>query len=205
MTAERATHWDTVYRTKQIDEVSWFQTEPTRSMQLLTEATPCPTSVIDVGAGASVLLDSLLDAGIADVTVLDISEEALAAVRRRTAARSPAPSFVVADLLSWTPARHWDAWHDRAVFHFLTDPDDRASYVATATRAVAPGGIAVVATFAPDGPEQCSGLPTVRYDAEQLAAAFGVGFDLERTEREVHRTPSGGEQPFTWVVLRRAP
>ena len=137
--------------------------------------------------------------------VLDISEEALAAVRRRTAARSPAPSFVVADLLSWTPARHWDAWHDRAVFHFLTDPDDRASYVATATRAVAPGGIAVVATFAPDGPEQCSGLPTVRYDAEQLAAAFGVGFDLERTEREVHRTPSGGEQPFTWVVLRRAP
>lgn len=203
MGAERVTHWDTVYRTKQADEVSWFQAEAAQSMRLITERTPRPGSVIDVGAGASLLVDSLLGAGITDVTVLDISEEALAAVRTRTTTSPTPPSFVVADVTTWTPDRRWDAWHDRAVFHFLTDPDDRTAYVTTAHRAIAPGGVAIVATFAPDGPEQCSGLPTVRYDADALAAEFGAGFALERTERELHRTPSGGEQPFTWVVLRR--
>jgi hypothetical protein len=132
----------------------------------------------------------------------DVSEEALAALRRRLP-DAPDVRCVVADVTTWEPDRTWEAWHDRAVFHFLVDPADRSAYAATAARAVAPGGIAVLGTFAPDGPERCSGLPTARYDADALAAELGDRFQLERSEREEHVTPSGAVQPFTWVVLRR--
>lgn len=196
-------HWSQVYGSKDADQVSWFQADPVMSMRILTAVVPRPVSVIDVGAGASVLIDALLDEGFADVTVLDVSELALNLVRERLADRHQQVSFIVADLLKWTPRRQWDAWHDRAVFHFLTDERDRTTYVDLATRAVAPGGTVVIGSFGLDGPEQCSGLATSRYDAEGLAEQFGEAFALERAEQEVHRTPSGTEQSFTWVVLRR--
>jgi SAM-dependent methyltransferase len=202
-------HWSDVYRTKDADHVSWFQAHPTVSLRLLTGVVPRPVSVIDVGAGASLLIDALLDAGFSDVTVLDVSELALTlvhqrlAVRPRLADRQERVSFIVADLLNWTPLHQWDAWHDRAVFHFLTDERDRAKYVDLATRAVAPGGTVVIGAFALDGPERCSGLETARYDAEGLAEQFSGAFVLERSEQEVHRTPGGVEQSFAWVALRR--
>ena len=198
-----AEHWDLVYATKEITEVGWFQADPAVSMRLLSELVPSTSSVIDVGAGASGLVDVLLDAGFLDVTVLDVSDEALAVVRDRLAERASAVSFVEADVRSWAPPRQWHVWHDRAVFHFLVDPHDQARYVTTAGRAIASGGVAVIGCFAPDGPEQCSGLPTARYDAEALAERFGDAFRLERSLREVHTTPEGTEQAFTWAVLRR--
>jgi SAM-dependent methyltransferase len=197
-----ARHWDSVYRTKAATVVSWYQAAPVMSTRLLLGVAPRPSSVIDVGAGASLLVDALLDAGLTDLTVLDVSEASLAVVRNRLADRRPQVTFVVADVLTWEPERQWDAWHDRAVFHFLVDSQVRATYVATAARAITPGGVAVIGCFALDGPEQCSGLPTARYDADGIAEQFGDTFRLEQVEREVHQTPSGADQPFTWVVLR---
>jgi len=176
---------------------------PATSVRLLGDWASPTGSVIDVGAGASTLVDLLLDAGRGDVSVLDISEAALMKVRDRLGGRSGAVTFVAADVRSWQPDRTCDAWHDRAVFHFLVDPADRDRYVAMVTRALAPGGVVVLATFAADGPTQCSGLPTGRYDPADLVRAFGPGFELLHAEREEHATPPGAIQPFSWVVLRR--
>jgi len=222
MSTSAAEHWDTVYGTKATDEVSWFQRQPMTSQRLLTSVSSPSGAVIDVGAGASTLVDTLLDTGWSDVTVLDVSAKALALVRDRVSdrvdrvsdrvgeqphdlprKRPGSTSFVVADVLSWQPERTYDAWHDRAVFHFLVLPEQRDQYVATASRAVRSGGVLILGTFAADGPTQCSGLPTARYDADGLAAVFGPGFSLEHSEREEHRTPGGAVQPFTWAVLRR--
>jgi SAM-dependent methyltransferase len=218
-----ADHWSEVYQTKPAHQVSWYQADPTVSLRLLTSLRPRPASVIDVGAGASVLVDALIDEAntraadpdatepdvtesdvtLLDVTLLDVSQSALDVVRRRLAGRDRGVTYLVADIVHWSPQRQWDAWHDRAVFHFLVDAAQRAAYVDTASRAVAPGGALVIGAFALDGPQQCSGLPTARYDADGLAAAFGHAFTLEHAEREVHRTPGGADQAFTWVVLRR--
>jgi SAM-dependent methyltransferase len=198
-----AQHWDGVYRTKAVEELSWYEAAPATSTRLLLGLAPRPSSVIDVGAGASLLADALLDAGLTDLTLLDVSEAAVAVVRTRLADRPQHVRFVVADVLTWEPERQWDAWHDRAVFHFLVNSQARATYVATATRAITAGGVAVIGCFALDGPQQCSGLPTARYDADGIVEQFGDAFRLERVEREVHRTPRGATQPFTWVVLRR--
>jgi len=200
----RSDHWDSVYIARPADELSWFQAEPTMSLELIRSLRPRPTSMIDVGAGASVLVDRMIDEGLDRVTILDISEQALAAPRERWSDR-PGVSFVVADITDWSPPQTWDLWHDRAVFHFLTDPADRTAYATAAARAVTPGGAAVIGCFAPGGPTHCSGLPIVQYDAESLAAQFTPAFELERSEHEVHTTPSGLAQPFTWVVLRGRP
>lgn len=196
-------HWDDVYARQQVDEVSWFQERPETSLRLLTQFAPAGGALIDVGAGESSLADTLLDRGWPDVTVLDVSREAVRAVQARLADRVGA-SFVVTDLLDWQPARQYDAWHDRAVLHFLTEPSQQQRYRDVSARAVRPGGIAVLGTFAPDGPTTCSGLPTCRYDAPMLSALCGSTFTLIHHEREEHRTPWGAVQPFTWVVLRRA-
>lgn len=195
-----AAHWDAVYSSKAADEVSWFQREPEVSLRLLQAALDGrPGRVVDVGAGASVLGDRLVATGW-QVTLLDVSAEALAGARARL---GDGATYVVADVLDWDPTEPVDAWHDRAVFHFLTDAADRSRYTALATRAVRTGGVVVLGAFAEDGPEQCSGLPTTRWSAAGLAAAFGAGWSLERSEREEHTTPWGAVQPFTWVVLRR--
>ena len=202
---DAAEHWDAIYSTKASNEVSWFQATPTTSLRLLERWASPAGSVLDVGSGASTLVESLLDAGWADVTVLDISRKALNEVRNRLGRRATEVFFVTADVRFWQPHRTFDAWHDRAVFHFLVEPADRDRYVAATTQAVAPGGVVVLGTFAADGPTQCSGLPTARYDTDGLAGAFGPAFVLEHAEREEHTTPAGAEQPFSWVVLRRVP
>jgi len=197
-----AAHWDGVYASKPSDRVSWFQQDPLVSLRLLRAATQPSHSVIDVGAGTSTLPDRLLDQGWSDVTVLDVAAEALAQTRKRLGPRAEDVTFIRADLLVWRPARTFDAWHDRAVFHFLTQPADQEQYVAITAKAVTPGGVVILGTFAADGPTQCSGLPTARYDAPSLARAFSPFFRLEHSEREEHHTPTHVVQPFTWVVLR---
>jgi SAM-dependent methyltransferase len=210
-----AGHWDSVYGSKGDAEVSWTEAEPARSLALIAEA--CPSRprgagsdavrrarVIDVGGGTSRLAERLLDVGYA-VTVLDVSAAALARAREYLGAREDDVQWVVADV---TCNPHldgtFDVWHDRAVFHFLTDPADRAAYAALLARSLAPGGHAIIATFAPEGPERCSGLPVRRYDGPALAAEFaGVGFMLVKTVPHVHVTPWGKPQAFQYSVLRR--
>lgn len=196
-------HWDTVYATKPFDETSWFQAWPEPSLRLLSSVAQPRSAVIDVGGGASTLVDALLDQGWSDITILDVSTKALAVVRTRLRERQHLVSVIAADVLSWQPNRRYEAWHDRAVFHFLTEARERQRYVAAAAGAVAPGGAAIIGVFAADGPTHCSGLPTTRYTAEDLGATFTPAFQLIHSEREEHTTPSGTTQPFTWVVLRR--
>lgn len=193
------THWEDVYRSKDADDVSWFQRDPEVSLRLIGRV---PGSVVDVGAGASLLVDRLLESGRDDVTLLDVSAEALAVTRRRLDEDAPV-RYVVDNVLDWQPGRTFDVWHDRAVFHFLTRDDERERYVRTANAAVAPGGAIVMGAFAIDGPTQCSGLPTARYAASGLAEIFAEQFALEQSQDETHVTPWGTEQHFTWVLLRR--
>ncbi|MGQ0841936.1 class I SAM-dependent methyltransferase [Actinokineospora sp.] len=159
--------------------------------------------MIDIGGGASVLVDRLIERGHTDVTVLDVSTRAIGIARTRLAARAEQVRWVAADLLQWYPQRQFALWHDRAVFHFLTDPLDRARYQELATSAIRAGGHLVLATFAADGPDQCSGLPVARYSVENLAAAFSDGFATVSTRRENHTTPTGVTQAFTWLLMRR--
>ena len=201
---DRAAHWDGVFGRLNEDAVSWFEPEPVCSLELLDLAGVAHSDpIIDVGAGASRLVDALLARAFADVTVLDVSNAGLAQARRRLGDSAAQVQWVVADLLSWRPARRYRAWHDRAVFHFLTDPADRMRYRDVLDRALMPDGRIVIGTFAADGPEQCSGLPAARYSPEALTAAFGPNVEPLGHRRELHRTPSGGVQPFTWMVLRR--
>jgi rhodanese-related sulfurtransferase len=195
----RASHWDDVYRTKNLESVSWFQDSPATSRRLI-ESTP--GSVIDAGAGTSTLVDHLLEAGRTDVTVLDVSEAALTLTRRRLGAAADRVTFEVADVVAWRPGRQYDVWHDRATFHFLTDPAHRRRYVDLVSDAVAANGVLVLGTFADDGPTHCSGLPTVRYGAADLGSLFSARFTLEHQESETHLTPAGTTQSFTWVTLR---
>ena len=199
------THWETVYRTKDVHEVSWFQSEARRSLDLITRVSPDRSApIIDVGAGASVLVDDLLAAGYLDVSVLDVSEAALEISRARLGTDAAKVKWMRADVRrAQLDEGAYAVWHDRAVFHFLTDPADRAAYVEQVRRAVMPGGYVLVATFAEDGPEYCSGLPVVRYSAEGLHSEFGTDFQLVRSEHEDHRTPAGGEQSFLYCLCRR--
>jgi rhodanese-related sulfurtransferase len=194
------TRWDTVFAGTAPATVSWYESDPRTSVRLLARAAPPPASVVDVGSGTSFVADRLLANGWTDVTVLDVS--AVAGDRVRDRLRG-AVSVITADVLSWVLERTYDAWHDRAVFHFLSTPADRTRYADAAGTAVRPGGALVIATFAPDGPDHCSGLPTARYDEDQLTELFARDFTPEHAERVVHTTPTGAAQPFTWVVLRR--
>jgi trans-aconitate methyltransferase len=199
--SDRTTHWDGVYGRSAVTEVSWFQREPAFSLRLIAAAGLGPDdAVIDVGGGASVLVDRLLEAGNRDVTVLDIAAGALAMSRSRLGDRADQVHWVTGDLLDWRPDRRYGLWHDRAVFHFLTERADRDRYRSVLDGAVAAGGYAVVAAFAVDGPAHCSGLPTARYAPEDLAAEFPA-FRTVSTAREEHHTPAGRVQPFSWVLL----
>jgi trans-aconitate methyltransferase len=194
-------HWDGVYERSASTSVSWYQPEPTVSTELITAAGVDPGDpIVDVGGGASTLVDRLLDDGYRDVTVLDIAAHALRTARERLGERADRVRWVTADLLNWQPPRRYRLWHDRAVFHFLTDTEERERYRAVLRRALAPGGRLIVATFADDGPQRCSGLPTARYSPADLAAEFS-DYRVLHTAREEHHTPSGGVQPFTWLLL----
>lgn len=197
-------HWQDVYATRDAREVSWFQDEPSVSLRLVTSVSTPEQSVVDVGGGASFLVDALAARGYSDLTVVDVSQHALDLVRERLRAQGREAQLVASDVTAWRPGRTFDVWHDRAAFHFLTDPAARTAYADLAAASVRPGGALVLATFALDGPTHCSGLEVARYDAEGLAAALGPAFEPVHDEREEHRTPSGAVQRFTWVVLRRS-
>jgi len=198
-------HWEDVYRTNAVDEVSWYQDSADISLRLIGPR-PGPSGTgraVDVGAGTSPVLDALLAAGWGRVTALDVSATALDVIRHRVGEHDPRAAYAVSDVLAWQPDHHYDLWHDRAVLHFLTEPAERSAYVALAARTVAPGGALVLGCFAADGPTRCSGLPTVRRSADQLASEFGAHFTLETAQTETHHTPTGAAQAFTWVRLRR--
>ena len=200
---ERRTHWDDRYRSVGPSAVSWYEDRPSLSLELLDLVGADPSDgVIDIGGGASRLTASLQARGYTDLTVLDVSSEALR-VARESVGRPDEVTWIRADLLDWAPGRTWSVWHDRAVFHFLTDPAGRAAYRDLLRRAVAPGGAVVVATFAEDGPESCSGLPVARYDPAGLLAELGPGLVEVGHGRVDHTTPAGSVQPFTWVAARR--
>ena len=201
---ERHAHWENVYQTKGEQDVSWFQEWPRISLDLI-HATGVTTdaSVIDIGGGASRLVDALLDEGFSAITVLDLSEKALARSKVRLGARSTKVNWVAADVTAWSPSQTYDVWHDRAAFHFLTDPKDRAAYAERVLRAVCPGGHVIVGTFAPDGPERCSGMSVVRHDATSLGEILGHSLELVESRDHAHQTPMGTIQRFQFSRFRR--
>jgi SAM-dependent methyltransferase len=197
-------HWDKVYETKAESAVSWYQPHPALSLKLIQLASPDGgASVIDVGGGASTLVDDLVAKAFADVTVLDISGSALDRSKARLGGKAASVGWIVADITRWTPLRTWDIWHDRAAFHFLTDPAAQTAYIAALTAATRPGATVIISTFGPDGPERCSGLAVERYGAEALARRLGPAFALIADETDIHTTPWGTEQRFSYVVLKR--
>ncbi len=201
--AARSEFWENVHTGHDVDGVSWWQSVPGLSLGLVDETeVPKDRAIIDVGAGWSTLVDHLLDLGYTDLTAIDLSASALAIVRDRLGPAGDDVILEVADVLEMRRNRRYALWHDRAVYHFLTEPDEREDYLATLRYCLAPNGYAVVATFGPDGPLTCSGLPIVRYTHEDLAAQF-PGFELISTAGEDHETPWGKTQQFTAVLLRR--
>jgi SAM-dependent methyltransferase len=199
-------HWEGIYSSKPADSVSWFQNHAETSLRLILHSgIPRSAAVIDAGGGASTLVDDLLSAGYTDLTVLDLSSSALEASRKRLGKTARQVKWLQGDLLRTSlPRQVFDLWHDRAVFHFLGTPEERKAYAENVLRSVKPGGYLVIATFADDGPERCSGLPVMRYGHEALAAVFGSGFSLLLHEREAHTTPEGVVQQFLYCLFRKA-
>lgn len=197
------THWDSVYATNQLDQLGWY--EPTAStLGLVTAHSKPDDPVIDVGGGASPLTMELARLGYRDLTVLDISERALDASRNALGRHAESVRWIRAEVTSYQPDRRWRLWHDRAVFHFLVDREDREAYRSVAASAVEPGGFLIVATFAPDGPEKCAGLEVRRYDVDALAGEFAPDFALVEGGRLVPTAPDGDQRPYIGVALRRA-
>lgn len=196
-----ADHWDSRYADIGDTAVSWFQPIPQVSLDLIASISGPVDSVVDVGGGASRLVDHLLAKGYHDLTVVDLSQESLSASRERVG-QAPV-HWVQTDIRDWQPDRTFHVWHDRAAYHFLTDVQDQQRYWTLVRESLPVGGHVVVATFADDGPEMCSGLPVQRYSEQDLVAAMGESFTPVATQREEHVTPSGGTQSFVWVVARR--
>ncbi|MSQ72719.1 MAG: class I SAM-dependent methyltransferase [Betaproteobacteria bacterium] len=204
MNTDATAHWDKVYRTKAPDRVSWYRPHLDRSIELILRvATDLSASVIDVGGGESTLVDDLLEKGYRHITVLDISPTAIEVGRRRVGELSRHVTWLVADVTQAVlPRQYYDLWHDRAVFHFLTDPRDRTAYVQRVAESMKPGGHVIVATFGPEGPLQCSGLDVVRYDTDTLHAEFGRRFRLLDSVKELHETPFGTTQQFLYCLFK---
>jgi SAM-dependent methyltransferase len=197
-------HWETVYSQKGEQEVSWFQEAPEPSLELIARTGATPQSeVIDIGGGASHLADALLARGFNHVSVLDLSEAALAKARARLGADAARVRWITADVTTWHPDARYDVWHDRAAFHFLTEPAAQRAYVERLKLALGAGGHAIIATFALDGPEKCSGLPVARHSAETIAALLGAEFALVDTRRHEHTTPWGSVQKFQFSTFER--
>ena len=193
-------HWESVYRTKAPDKVSWFRTHLDRSLGLIERAVDRRSaSIIDVGGGESTLVDDLIERGFRNVTVLDISETAIQVTKQRLGATSALVRWICADVTQATlPGQSYDVWHDRAVFHFLTNPEQRLAYVRNVVSAVRPGGHVILSTFGPEGPTKCSGLDVMRYDANGLHHEFGARFHLVESSQELHETPFGTTQQFLY-------
>jgi 2-polyprenyl-3-methyl-5-hydroxy-6-metoxy-1,4-benzoquinol methylase len=197
-------HWERVYSTKAPDQVSWFRPHLETSLALITRASrDTSASIIDVGGGTSTLVDDLVSRGFADITVLDVSPTALEIAKRRLASAPETVKWICGDVTQPIFPEHvYDVWHDRAVFHFLTDPEQRIAYVRNVASAVRPGGYVIVSTFGPHGPQKCSGLDVMRYDAESLHDEFGSRFRLIDSSNELHQTPFGTTQEFLYCYCR---
>jgi len=202
---ETKTHWEQIYHTKATTQVSWYQLHPHLSLHYIQNTGIDRTGqVIDIGGGASTLVDHLLDAGFQHLTVLDISAAALEVAQQRLGLRAGSVTWLEADITQVALPHHkYDIWHDRAVFHFLTRPEDRQRYLNLVREAVKPGGYVIMATFADDGPERCSGLEVMRYNPERLHSEFGTDFELLDSAHEQHQTPFGTEQKFIYCYCRR--
>ncbi len=204
-TSERQAHWQNVYQTKAERDVSWFQESPAMSLDLIrATGAGANASIVDIGGGASRLADALVAGGFRSVTVLDLSEQALATSGARLGASAERVNWIVADVTAWQPAQSYDVWHDRAAFHFLTESRDRSAYAECVRKAVRPGGHVIIGTFAPDGPERCSGLPVVRHDAASIGAVLGPSFKLMETRSDDHHTPGGNVQRFQFSRFQRS-
>lgn len=198
-------HWQTIYKSKGERDVSWFEESPAISLELIRATAVEPdASIIDIGGGTSRLVDALLDAGFTAVTVLDLSENALAFAKYRLGARGDRVRWIAANIIEWEPSETYAVWHDRAAFHFLTEPNDRAAYAERVLRAVRPGGHVIIGTFALNGLERCSGLPVMRHDSASLAQMLGPSFELIETRNHAHHTPTGSTQAFQFSRFRRA-
>jgi SAM-dependent methyltransferase len=205
--SEPKQHWERVYQTKKPNEVSWYQPHLEISLGLIADAVPSRDAhIIDVGAGESTLVDDLLARGYQNIYVLDVSETALDVAKSRLGAQSERVNWLCGDILTFPfEPEQFDLWHDRAVFHFLTEPKNRSAYVRQVARAVKPGGHVIVGTFGPEGPTQCSGLDVMRYDSEALHDEFGSAFRLVKHHTELHRTPKGATQQFTYCYCKLSP
>jgi SAM-dependent methyltransferase len=204
MSGSTKAHWEAVYRTSGVRDVSWYQPEPEVSLELIDDlGVGRDDAILDVGGGASSLAARLLARGFSDITVLDVSTRALELAREDLRAEAARVHWIARDLLRWSPQRRYDLWHDRAVLHFLVEGAERERYLETLRSATRAGAKVVIGTFAADGPARCSGLPVARYDVDGLASAVGDAFVTRTTRREEHRTPGGSVQPFTWVALER--
>lgn len=207
--SDRCKHWDKVYGAREDEALTWYEAEPELSLDLVTAHSRPGDAVIDVGGGTSRLVDALIEGGYDKVTVLDVSEAALATAKERLGARASEVTWIAADITNWIPSESYGLWHDRAVFHFLTDETDRAAYVAAMDAGLAEGGTAIIATFAEDGPEKCSGLSVMRYSpdalAETLEALAPGRFTSVDSRRHMHVTPKGNEQSFQVSVFEKRP
>ena len=199
MSTDRKAHWERIYQEKKEQDTSWFQPRPETSLALIeTTGEPLDAAIIDVGGGSSRLVDHLLEQGRHNISVLDISGSALAKTRRRLGTRADEVNWLETDLLDGSVGGPYRVWHDRAVFHFLTEAEDRDRYLAQLKTSLAPGGHCIIATFGPQGPEACSGLPVRRYSPRMLAETLGDTFELVETREEQHRTPAGKIQSFVY-------
>ena len=195
--------WESVWEARSAEEVSWFQADPATSLRLIESVTETDAAVIDIGSGATRLVEALLADGYRDLTVLDISATALDRAREHLGNDAAEVTWIVGDVTAFRPRRHFDLWHDRAVLHFLTDAAYRRAYRRTLRQCIADGGHVVVATFGPDGPVSCSGLPVMRHDQRSLGEALGADFEPIEYAEEEHRTPGGATQQFLYGLFRR--
>ncbi len=201
---DRREHWEKIYREKHPDQMSWYQTEPKKSLDLITHArTLLSGNIIDVGGGSSVLVDRLLKTGFKNITVLDISETALESSKKRLGIKAKKVKWVVEDITKFNPTRKFDLWHDRAVFHFLTGEVDRRKYVEALNKALKPGGHLVLASFARRGPSECSNLKVCQYDSASIQRELGIEFKLVKEEQENHITPWMKEQKFVYFLFTK--
>ena len=201
---DRKQHWSDVHSKRAPDRASWYQLRPALSLELIDRAGVDPNAgAIDVGGGTSTLVDELLERGFANLAVLDVAGPALELAHARLGDRADQVQWIEADVTEFEPAQQWGLWHDRAVFHFLTDASNRRAYRRALEAGVAPGGSAVISAFSLEGPERCSGLDVVRYSPESLADELGAAFELIESRDEVHMTPTGAEQAFVYCLFRR--
>jgi 2-polyprenyl-3-methyl-5-hydroxy-6-metoxy-1,4-benzoquinol methylase len=197
-------HWEDVYRKKKVDEVSWYQARPGLSLRMIAAANLArDAAIIDVGGGASLLIDNLITQGYTNLSVLDISGESLKCAKERIGSSGQNVQWIESNITDFNPQQKFQFWHDRAVFHFLTNPDERARYLEVMNRSLASGAYAMIATFAPDGPEKCSGLPVQRYSHESLQQILGPACKMVLQEQETHLTPAGGQQKFIYALFRK--